>query len=245
MQRIGFSTGALAYGDFRKGVELQRRNGINAIELSALRESELDGLIAALDDIDLEQFEYCSFHAPSSLEKLSERELVSKLSPIAKRKIPIIVHPDIIHDAFYVWRELDDMLLLENMDSRKAVCRTAAEMKVYFQELPTARFCFDIGHARQMDPTMTVAYEFLRDYRDRLAEVHISEVNWECKHRNISTSAALAFHETARWLPKDVPVIIESVIKEDEIDRELATVRRCLDFDTPYFSNAQQPLASA
>ena len=45
MPRIGFSTGALALGDFRKGIKLQRREDIQAIELSALREDELDGLI--------------------------------------------------------------------------------------------------------------------------------------------------------------------------------------------------------
>ena len=39
MRRIGFSTCALALGDFQRGVALQRRPDINAIELSALREN--------------------------------------------------------------------------------------------------------------------------------------------------------------------------------------------------------------
>lgn len=235
MRKIGFSTGALAYGDFQRGIELQMRDDVDAIELSALRENELDGLINALDSLDLSHFSYVSFHAPSSLGQLSSTQLAEKLIPVAGAGFPIILHPDVIGEDFDPWRQLGASILLENMDSRKPVCRTMREMLPYFEALPEARLCFDIGHAHQVDSTMTVAFEFLHRFQDKLAELHISEVNWQCKHRPIGTAAALSFHKAAKWLPAELPVIIESVISEDAIDLELSTVKRCLDTMIPYF----------
>lgn len=239
MRRIGFSTGALAFGDFERGVDLQRREGIQAIELSALREHELAGLIGSLSTLDLSQFEYKSFHAPSSLEILTNDELVVQLKPVVAAKLPIILHPDIIDTDFEPWRALGDQVFLENMDVRKSVCRTAAEMLPFFKRLPDARFCLDVGHARQVDPTMSVAVELLLRFHDRLAQVHISEVNWRCQHRRIGAAAAMAFHRVAKWIPETTPIIIESVIREAEIDEELQVVRKCLDWRTPLFSNTQ------
>jgi hypothetical protein len=114
------------------------------------------------------------------------------------------------------------------MDGRKPVCRTAQEMAGYFERLPDARFCFDLGHARQIDPTMSVAVELLLRYRDRLTEIHLSEVNWECKHRPISSAALLAYRRVAQLIPEETPVIIESVVEPNEIVDELKMAMRCL-----------------
>ncbi|MGI0084760.1 MAG: hypothetical protein ACREBQ_06730, partial [Nitrososphaerales archaeon] len=65
MRPIGFSTGALAYGDFRRALDILQGKRIAAIELSALRETELAPLIGALDSLDLSAFTYISVHAPS------------------------------------------------------------------------------------------------------------------------------------------------------------------------------------
>lgn len=238
MRPIGFSTGALALSDFRRGVELQCRGDITACELSALREWELDGLLCALPELDLSHFHYLSFHAPSRLDKLDDKRIVEKLSPLASRRIPIVVHPDIIRD-FAPWKELGDLLLLENMDSRKGVCQTAYDMDWFFQKLPSARFCFDIAHARQIDPTMSIAADLLLRFRSRLAEIHISEVNWQCKHVSIGTAAKWAYRRIARLIPKDTPVIVESLLQgelidkssSDVISRELAKVRASLRTD--------------
>ena len=48
MRPIGFSTGALAYGDFRRGLDIVRENQLPVVELSALREPELEPLVASL-----------------------------------------------------------------------------------------------------------------------------------------------------------------------------------------------------
>ncbi|MDA1014875.1 MAG: hypothetical protein O3A00_10545 [Planctomycetota bacterium] len=220
MRIIGFSTGALARGDFRRGLELQRRPDITAVELAALRESEFDTLIDALPDLELNAFKYVSFHAPSKRSTNSERHIVDRLKIVCELNIPIIVHPDLISD-FVPWRELGDSILLENMDQRKPVCRTAAEMGRFFKELPDAKLCFDIGHARQVDPTMTVADELLRDFAERLAEVHISEVNEQSRHVAISRSAIQAYNQVAYRIGEEIPVIIESMINCESMSHEI------------------------
>ena len=219
MRPIGFSTGALAKGDFRKGVELQAGR-TDAIELSALRESELDELIEALSGLDLNRFRYVSFHAPSRRVHLTERELVDKLKNAGEYVEAIIVHPDMIDDASQ-WKPIEGKIVIENMDQRKPGGRTAQEIQQYFNQLPDAGFCFDIGHARQVDPTLSMAVEMLRKFADRLVEIHISEVDASSQHVAISNAAMNSYRRIASLIPKSVPAIIESIVNPDEIYEEL------------------------
>ena len=226
MRRIGFSTGALAKGDFRKGIKLQEGR-VNALELSALREDELAPLSEALATLNLSKFAYVSFHAPSQRARYTVAELVAfhgKVSPYVRS---IIGHPDIIENPV-TWRPIEKSLVLENMDQRKPIGRTAKELKSYFEALPDARFCFDIGHARQVDPTLSVAAEMLRVLVDRLAEVHISEVDAASKHVSISRAAMKSFAGIASLIPQSVPAIIESVISPEAMDDEIRMARESL-----------------
>ena len=180
MRPIGFSTGALAYADFRRGLEMVSRKGLNTIELSALRQSELLPLLNALPTLKLSEFEYVSVHAPSQFDSEWEGELLNHLRAETWRGWPIVVHPDAIGD-FGLWRDLGATVCIENMDKRKPIGRTADELDVVFKELPAATLCFDIGHARQIDLTMTEAYLILREFSSKLVQVHVSEVNARSK----------------------------------------------------------------
>lgn len=60
---LGFSTGALELGDYFKAVNWLAHTPTNAVELSALRLSELEPLIDHLSNLELSQFQYISFHA--------------------------------------------------------------------------------------------------------------------------------------------------------------------------------------
>lgn len=221
MRRIGFSTGALAKGDFQRGIQLQEAHSdADAIELSALREAELDSLISALPALDLGKYKYVSVHAPSSRIHLSERELVEQLRKLTKHVRVLIVHPNVIGNPS-LWKPIEEHIVLENMDQRKPIARTAAELKTFFDALPNARFCFDIGHARQVDPTLSVAVELLRIYADRLAEVHISEVDAASKHVAISSMAMNAFRRISSLIPQHIPVIVESSVLPDSIRDEI------------------------
>lgn len=225
MRRIGFSTGALARGDFRRALRSLRAHACKAVELSALRDHELTELMKGAPDLDLGQFEYVSVHAPSRFMHLEESTAAELLRPCIPREWPVILHPDAIGDHG-CWREFGSLICLENMDRRKDSGRTAQELTRHFDALPKARLCLDLGHARHVDPSMTVARHILRDFGDRLTQLHLSELDTRASHRPLSIATVCAVAELADHLP-EVPVIIESVVDEGEIDNELTMARRC------------------
>ncbi|MBW3565417.1 MAG: hypothetical protein KY459_11885 [Acidobacteria bacterium] len=112
-RNIGFSTGALAKGNFREGLKLQP-DSCAAVELSALREHELEPLLAALDQLRIERYQYVSVHAPSKLIEHDEDWLIKKLRSFPA-EWPIVVHPDLIREPSR-WVEVGSRLCLENMD---------------------------------------------------------------------------------------------------------------------------------
>jgi hypothetical protein len=230
MREIGFSTGALAYADFRRGLEIMRRKRLAAVELSALRQNELIPMLDALPTLNLSDFKYISIHAPSQFEEHLEKLLWARLSAEVWRGWPIVVHPDSLSDLS-LWREFGSAISVENMDKRKPIGRSARELAVIFKHLPDAMFCFDIGHARQYDSTMTEAYLILREFGTKLRQVHVSEVNTSSRHDPLSYASILAFQEVAHCIPSHVPLILETPVTEDDIDIEIVKVREALRLD--------------
>ena len=224
MSIIGFSTGSLALGDFMRGLELVRSLGLKAVELSALREEELPPLVDAIGQLSLGSFDYVSVHAPSRLHALSESELVDTLLVFASRRWPIVVHPDVITD-FAAWRRLGSCLCIENMDQRKSIGRTTAELAPFFESLPEAGFCLDLAHAAQIDPTMTEARRFLSAFSQRLLQVHVSSVDSESNHGPLTLSSRLAFRSVATARLMQVPWILESVVSQDCAEDEVTFAR--------------------
>jgi hypothetical protein len=223
MRPIGFSSGALAKSDYRRGLELQQGTSFTAIELSALREGELQPLVEAAQTLSLGQFSYVSFHAPSSFQALQEDDVVTLLMQLPA-SWPVVVHPDLIEHPG-IWEKLGSRLCLENMDLRKRTGRTAGEMKEAFDALPAAGFCLDLGHARQIDPTMSIAMEMLQRFGDRLRQLHVSEVGTFGEHRRMGFLSRTAFARVVRHVPADVPVILESIVSEAEMMSEFEAVR--------------------
>ena len=111
------------------------------------------------------------------------------------------------------------------MDHRKPIGRTADELDVVFEKLPKARLCFDIGHAHEIDRSMSVGYEILRRYRNRIAHVHASEVSDDCEHRAFSASSHAAFLKVADMIPQTVPVILETDVPENRVGGQLKEAR--------------------
>jgi hypothetical protein len=227
MRPIGFSTGALAYSNYQRGLTMMKAHALQAVELSALRESELAPLLSGLDSLDLRQFSYVSIHAPSEFSAAQEPIIRDLLKSQLRRGWPIVMHPDTIHD-FGMWRDFGPLLSIENMDKRKPVGRTASELALIFEKLPDATFCFDIGHARQVDPTMTESYLMLRQLGRRLRQIHVSEVNTRSKHDVLSYASILAFREVADLIPLELPLILETPVTQSQIQREIEKVDAAL-----------------
>ena len=97
LQSLGFSTGALERGDYTSAVSWMVLHHIRAVELSALRFEELEPLVMGLDELPLDQFDYVSFHAPSSFAREQETRVIDLLKPVQRRGWNIIVHPDVIY----------------------------------------------------------------------------------------------------------------------------------------------------
>ena len=226
MRRIGFSTGALARGDFRAALAILRHHRVDVVELSALRIGELEPLCRAIPALDLASFDFVSIQAPSRFAVVEEMRVIEQLDAASSLGYPVVVHPDVIFNPDR-WEILGGRLLIENMDKRKPIGRTVGELRDLFSLLPRARFCFDVGHARQVDPSMTEAVLLLRAYQDRLAQVHMSEVNTASRHDPISANAVLAFRSVMSRIDADVPIILESLIDQGQSDvqTELARAR--------------------
>lgn len=219
MRSFGFSTGSLAIGDFREALRMMEGVPLDAVELSALREDELQPLLHALGSLDLTRFSHVSLHAPSRLRTYTEQRLCEALAALEGR-YPIVVHPDIIHD-FSLWARLGEVLLIENMDKRKSVGRTSEELDDIFAMLPQARLCLDVGHSRQIDSSMFETREILKRHAGRLAEIHLSDVNSSCGHEPLNLAAVEAFQRVADLIPERIPIILETPVTADQIPREL------------------------
>jgi hypothetical protein len=219
MRPFGFSTGSLAFGDFRRALKMMEGIPLDAVELSALREDELHPLLDALASLELARFSHVSLHAPSRLDTVTEQHLCKALADL-DGKYPIVVHPDIIHD-FSLWVPLGRSLLIENMDKRKNVGRTSDELSDIFAMLPQARLCLDVGHSRQIDSSMFETREILKRHAERLAEIHLSDINSSCGHEPLNLAAVEAFQRVAALIPENIPIILETPVTADLIPREL------------------------
>lgn len=229
---FGFSTGSLAFDDVVGGLRIARNGHTKAIELSALREEELEPLLGSLSvlESELSQFTYIAVHAPSRYRNFTENQLIARLKGIADRGWAIIVHPDILQDVAS-WKVLGRAVCIENMDRRKGFGQTAAQLEQIFSVLPEATFCFDIGHARQVDPTMQEAETLLRCFGSRLRQIHMSYVNSQSRHERLNFESINSFRRVARWLDESIPVILETPVGEGEVEEEIATAERVWSVD--------------
>jgi hypothetical protein len=117
------------------------------------------------------------------------------------------------------------------MDKRKPVGQTAQDLIPFFELLPQASLCFDIGHARQVDPTMSEAAVILRRFQGRIRQLHVSEVNTQSKHDALSLESILAFQKVAHLIPPDCPAILESRVDEEQIEEEIKNTLASLSTD--------------
>jgi hypothetical protein len=227
MRPIGFSTGALCKSDFATALAMLEKHSTPCVELSALRMHEVTPLLDALPSLDLHKYSKISFHAPGHFEKEDEAMLAQLLFDRVPASWPIVMHPDAIFD-FAQWRTFGSRLAIENMDRRKLCGRNVKELRSIFAELPEASLCFDIGHARQFDSSMTEAFLLLTSFRERLVQVHISEVNSESQHDPISFGAKLSFQQVAEMIDETIPIIIESKVTEQELSKEIQNAKDAL-----------------
>ena len=220
MRSIGFSTGAIALGDFRLALSLLAPYSLPCIELSALRISEVDVLVDAIPTLELSKYGYISLHAPSSYPESKESWLAELLYSGVPEEWPIVLHPDAIFDSS-IWQRFGKRIAIENMDRRKPKGRSLKELLEVFMLLPEASLCFDIGHAYQCDPSMTEAFLILTTLASRMVHMHLSEVSTDSQHEPVSYGAKLAFQQVTSYIDQKTPVILESRVPRTSIGDEI------------------------
>ena len=238
MRPIGYSTGALAYSDFRKALQILAQTTATAVELSALRQNELGPLVEAVGRLSLHQFHHVSFHLPSYIDSGFELQLLDFVDRLPQEWL-LVTHPNII-TSWERWDRLGERVCIENMDKRKPIGQTAGQLRAIFERLPNATFCFDLGHAHQIDPTMGEAVLILDECGDRLRQLHVSEVNSESKHDPISLDSALSFSIVSHLILKHIPLILESRLSPpseppsaQQVEHEMEAARKILSAPVP------------
>lgn len=222
---FGFSTGALAKGDFRSAITMLDAHHLEAIELSALRLSELDVLLNALPSLALSAYKHVTLHAPSRFDGADEAALASKLLRALPFVGGVVLHAEAIIEPRH-WAPFGDRLLVENADGRKATGRTLEELQSVMAPLPQARICFDVAHAYQVDPTLIEARRMIRVFGSRIAQLHVSQLDHACAHHGLTHGIVQQFQTLMPPL-SDVPAILESCVPAAEIGRQLDLARMC------------------
>ena len=207
---LGCSTGFMSEhrSDWTRLVDEAAAISSIAAELSALSGPELPGLIAYLRTAPRLPFVFLSVHAPSKDRVHDERALVQELSQVPVWVDAIVVHPDTIAEPS-LYRPLGRRLTLENMDSRKDSGQTAVDLAALYAALPDARLCLDVAHAKDVDPTLTVADELLQRFSSRLSHVHVSSLDESQSHVPLRPEDETSFAPLLARC-RDVPWILEA-----------------------------------
>lgn len=87
-----------------------------------------------------------------------------------------------------------------------------------------------VAHAHQVDPSLLEARRILRVFRDRFAQLHVSQLNYRCEHQALTWGVVSAFYQLAPALP-ETAVILESVVGPEGIAMQIKLAKACFDRD--------------
>jgi hypothetical protein len=207
---VGCSTGYMVddHGDWATLVSRAAETSSSAIELSALSEEELPGLLDYLAKAPRLPFHFVSVHGPTKNRSISDAQLADRLCGLPPWVSAVVLHPDSMSDVTrYV--ALGRRLVIENMDARKDQGQTAQDLKPLFEALPAARLCFDVAHAKAVDPSMEVGAALLSTFATRLSHVHLSSLDDGQSHVPLTRDDEALFSDLLRRCA-DVPWILEA-----------------------------------
>jgi hypothetical protein len=210
---VGASTGYMSghRGDWDALARTAAEESLGAVELSALSEPELPGLVDWLDAGPSLPFRWVAAHGPTKGREMPEADLVVVLARLALHVEAVVVHPDTMGDAA-LYRPLGAKLAVENMDSRKPMGQRAHQLQQIFDELPEARLCFDIAHAGAVDPSMAEGERILEQFGSRLSHVHVSSLDESSHHVSLTQDDEERFGSLLDRC-RDVPWILEAPLR--------------------------------
>lgn len=218
--QFGFPSGKLDKLKLWQAIERNLAISSKAIEVTALRYCEFDSI---LDDVSMTYIPddtEVSFHAPASFSWWQEMYIAYRLRNKPYDRLPVVLHPDTLRDPAN-WEPFHNRLRIENMDLRKSTGITVEDLRPFFERLPDAEWCFDVGHARQVDPTMDLAKHLLDAFGDRLGEIHMSVVLPCGKHSAMTEEATEDYRKLFAGMHIRVPVILETLLDDESMKRDV------------------------
>jgi hypothetical protein len=205
---IGTATELFAGDTWPARVAHALRWSRSAVELSALTAAEFESALAYLKS-SRPPVRRLSVHAPLALPEGGEDEIAFGFAAMGPRVAFVVQHPDVLTQPARLAR-LGSSLALENMDKRKSDGRLVRELGPYFRDLPHARFCLDVAHAKSVDPTLEVGHALLDAFGPRLCEVHVSGIDGSGNHIALSHDDIDTYESILRRCCH-VPWILESL----------------------------------
>jgi hypothetical protein len=205
---IGVATELFPEDEWSALVERATRWSRAAVELSALTLSEFETVADYLRQ-STPQVRHLSLHGPLVLDADGEAGVVERLSSVGTRLAAFIQHPHILRHPARL-RPLGSLVALENMDAAKSRARVVTELDGFFSELPNARLCLDVAHAKTLDATMNEAHRLLDAFGDRLCELHISGIDENCDHVPLTLDDVKRYRAVLLRC-RHVPWILESL----------------------------------
>lgn len=223
---IGFSTGCFfKTHDIHKSIALLKEAGItDAIELNLLRTKELVWYSNEATQEELDGFRYVSVHGPKFNYDTDweSAQIMKRIETIhAKRQLnQVIFHPDTVKN-FSVFKNLPFPIAFENLDHREesGIYRTPEGMKTLFDEFPSASMVLDVNHVYTLDQSMQYAKKFYAMLGDRIKQIHLSgykDMYYTPLFQTKQKSIIRAIKQS-----KETPIIIESVLKPEDIEKEM------------------------
>lgn len=206
-----------------------RKIGANAIEIMVYDMDEAPRLLQ-LDQKDFAGFRYVSIHAPS-FDRFDTNSMIKFRLTLdifeefcAKVRVNAIVfHPDQIGE-WAIFENYTFPVLIENMDWRKDIGKYVESMQEIFEKAD-APMVLDLNHCFTNDPTMHLAEDMVKHFKDRIYEIHLS--GFEKFHEPLFQTGQV---EILAAIPdKNMPVIIESVCATlEDAKKEFEYVRAFL-----------------
>lgn len=179
MKKIGFSTGAF-YKILPRAsietIEMIRNIGCNAIEFSPEFE-QLENFTKVIKTEDLKGFEYVSLHTPQKLFELKPDETLEGLKWIEEIYRVLNLNCVVIHPHnfvnFDIFKGFSFPIGIENEDNRKSSGQTVAEMAKILKA-NNFGMVLDLNHCYVNDNSMDLADSFVKNFSNKIKEVHVS-----------------------------------------------------------------------
>ncbi len=219
--QLGFSTGALyKFCTTKKALGIFRSLGFSIVELGVVGlESVAKGWLDEITPEDLKGFDYVSLHAPKFDygDNKGTKAIFAKIERVNKMREleTVIFHPDLITDLS-VFHRAPFKVAFENMDRRKSSFQTPEELSRVVMKSENFKAVLDVNHIYTNDPTMQSVPGFYKELGDRIVQIHLS--GYTELHDPLYVTKQTQIVAAVKDLTH--PIIIESVISPDEVEKE-------------------------